>query len=71
MGVKIFHRRVSLLRHWGKRSSIFCNKWVWEFFTEGFPYLGTGEKGSSIFRNEWMWEFFTEGFPYLVNFKKE
>ena len=34
-----FHRRVSLFRHRGKRGSVFRNEWVWEFFTEGFPFL--------------------------------
>ena len=48
MGVGVFHRRVSLFRHKGKRSSIFCNEWAWKILTEGFPYLVNFKKDLPI-----------------------
>ena len=47
------------------RSSIFRDKWVWEFFTGGFPYLGTGATGVPYFVMNGCGNFFTGRFPYL------
>ena len=41
------------------------------FFTGGFPYLGTGARWVPCFVMNGRENFFTGGFLYLVNFKKE
>ena len=41
------------------------------FFTGGFPYLGTGATEVLYFVMNGCGNFFTGVFPYLVNFKKE
>ena len=41
------------------------------FFTGGFPYLGTEATGVPCFVMNGCGNFFTGGFPYLVNFQKE
>ena len=40
------------------------------FFTEGFPYLGTGARAVPYFVIDGRGNFFTEGFSYLGNFSK-
>ena len=49
MGVRNFSRRISLSRHRGKRGSVFCNEWLWEFFPEGYACLGTEARGTACF----------------------
>ena len=41
------------------------------FFTGGFPYLGTGSRRVPYFVMNGRQNFFRGGFPYLVNFKRE
>ena len=61
MGVRIFSRRVSLSTHSGKRGSMFCDEWVWEFFPEGSACLGTGARGAPCFVMNVSAKFFQKG----------
>ena len=61
MVVGIFSRRVCLFRHRGKKGSVFCDEWVWEFFPEGSACLGTGARGAPCFVMNVSAKFFQKG----------